>query len=205
MAAILRIVLICTGNRFRSPLAAAVLQSRVPVPLHVDSLGLYDLGPVPALGEALQAGRRFGLDLSDHRARPLFGQKLAEVDLVLGFERIHVAAAVVDAEAARERSFTLPELVELLEAIEHPSEDDPAVRFRESIRRANDLRAAWTPDASLPEVPDPWGTPAGSYAAIGAQVAGLCERLVELAFGAAAGHQARTRRDVGSAEQLLDG
>jgi protein-tyrosine-phosphatase len=196
MAAILRVVLICTGNRFRSPLAEAVLKARAPVPLEVQSLGLYDLGPVPALAEALQAGRRFGLDLSGHRARTLLGQDLAGSDLVLGFERIHMAAAVVDAAAPRDRSFTLPELVELLEFVDVPAMEDAQARFHESIRRANDLRATRLPEATLAEVADPWGTPAGSYAAIGAQVVGLSERLVELVFGQIAGREARQRRGV---------
>ena len=204
MAAILGVVLICTGNRFRSPLAEAMLKARAPVALDVQSLGLYDLGPVPALAEALQAGRRFGLDLSGHRARALLGQDLAGADLVLGFERIHVAAAVVDAGAPRDRSFTLPELVDLLESIDLPEDDDPQARFHESIRRANELRATRMPEATLAEVADPWGTPAGSYAAIGAQVAGLSERLVDLLFGQGTSRAARHQRDVGSAERLAD-
>jgi protein-tyrosine-phosphatase len=176
-----------------------VLKSLAPIPLDVDSLGLYDLGPVPALKEAVDAARRLELDLSAHRARPLAGQMLAEADLVLGFERIHVAAAVVDAGALRERTFTLPELVELLEAIEVPPDADPAARFRESIRRGHALRVDLLPDATLPEVPDPWGTPAGSYAAIGAQVAQLCRRLVTLLFERPAGDEPSARRDLDSA------
>jgi protein-tyrosine-phosphatase len=148
----------------------------------VASLGLYDLGPVPALDQALEAARGFDLDISEHRARPLKGETLAEADLVLGFERIHLAAAVVEAGADRAKTFTLPELVELLEAVEPPAGSEPADRIREALRRADSLRADLPPDRRLPEVPDPWGGSPDAYRAIGTQVEELCRRLVSLLF-----------------------
>jgi protein-tyrosine-phosphatase len=107
---------------------------------------------------------------------------LAAADLVLGFERIHVAAAVVDAGAKRDRTFTLPELVELLEAIEPPTDEDPEARLLEALRRAHELRMELPAGATLPEVRDPWGGSAEVYATIGAQVEDLSRRLVSLLF-----------------------
>jgi protein-tyrosine phosphatase len=193
LSGVVSIVLICTGNRFRSPLAEALLRSRAPIPLDVTSLGLYDLGPVSALDQALETARRLNLDISEHRARPLKGEELAEADLVLGFERVHVAAAVVEAGADRERTFTLPELVDLLEAIEPPQDDDQAARVRESLRRAHALRGELPPDAVLPEVPDPWGGTADVFARIGTQVEELCRRLVTLLLDRPAAREAPER------------
>ena len=61
----------------------------------------------------LAAAEAQGIDVAAHRSRLL--DSIAAADLVVGFERIHVAAAVVDGGAQRDRVFTLPELVPLLE------------------------------------------------------------------------------------------
>jgi protein-tyrosine-phosphatase len=167
-----------------------LLRSLSPVPLDVTSLGLYDLGPVPALDQALEAAQGLNLNLSEHRARPLKGELLAEADLVLGFERSHVAAAVVEARAVRGRTFTLPELVQLLEAIDPPTDADPGARLQESLRRADAFRAELPPDAQLPEVADPWGATPDTYKLIGARVDELCRRLVSLLFDRPAAREA---------------
>jgi protein-tyrosine-phosphatase len=170
------------------------------VPIDVTSLGLHDLGPVPPLDEALETATRFGLDISQHRARPLKGERLGETDLVLGFERTHVAAAVVDADAPRERTFTLPELVELLGAVEPPAGEDPHARVRESVRRAAALRAELPPQPVLPEIPDPWGASPEVFEAVGAQVIELSRRLVSLLFD----RGRRDRREVDDLRLLPD-
>ena len=112
------VVFVCSGNRFRSPLAEASLsQLTRGIPVRVTSVGTLDLGPKPVLSEALTLGRSLGLDLSEHRARALSGGSLEEADLVIGFERAHVSMAVVEAGARPERTFTMPELVELREEL----------------------------------------------------------------------------------------
>ena len=153
------------------------------MPIEVTSLGLYELGPVPPLEEAVAVAKAAGLDLSGHRARPLKGERLAEMDLVLGFERIHLAAAVVDAGAPRERSFTLPELVELLDSVEAPDAGDPAARAREAIRAAHALRDGLPPPPFLPEIADPWGASSHVFEATGRRVLELSRRLVVGLFG----------------------
>lgn len=182
--AVFRLVIICSGNRFRSPLAEAIIRARAaPVPLEVSSLGLHDLGPVPPLDEAVEIARDLGLDISNHRARPLKGQTLASADLVLGFERIHVAAAVVDASAPRDRTFTLPELVDLAESVAAPADPDPVRHARQLLAHAHAARDGGAPAPLLPEVPDPWGGTADVYAAVGARVTELSQRLITLLFG----------------------
>jgi protein-tyrosine-phosphatase len=53
------------------------------------------------------------------------------------------------------------------------------------VRVADERRAALTPGAELPEVPDPWGRPREAYGEIAATVADLCRRLVAGLFGMA--------------------
>ena len=49
-----QIVFVCTGNRFRSPIAAAFVQKHgAGLPLDLRSLGTLDTGPAPPLAEAV--------------------------------------------------------------------------------------------------------------------------------------------------------
>jgi protein-tyrosine-phosphatase len=153
------------------------------LPLEFHSYGLYDLGPEPPLREALVAAERLEIDISQHRARPLRGEDLSASDLVLGFERIHVATAVVEAGASRERTFTLPELVALLEDAEVPAATDPVERARQAVSAAHERRAAIAPDEVFPEVADPWSQPNAVYAETARAVDVLCRRLARWLFG----------------------
>jgi protein-tyrosine phosphatase len=179
----LRVAFVCTGNRFRSPLAAALLAAEVPeVPLHVASLGTLELGPVPALPEALEIGRTMGVDLSQHRARKLAAGNLEGFELVLGFERAHMAAAVVDGGAGLERTFTLPELVDLLEVIPDPPPGGPPLeRARLRIREAHVARP---PDRnrSVPELADPLGRSPRAQREIAHELCTLVSTLTQRLF-----------------------
>ena len=131
------------------------------LPVEVSSLGTLDLGPVPALPEAVTLAEELGLglDLTSHRARQL--GDLRDRDLVVGFERKHVMAAVVDAGAAVERTFTLPELVELLRGLSAPPAD-----ARERIAAAHAARPPDFRNRPLAEIRDPLGLSAPEQRAV---------------------------------------
>jgi len=136
-----KIAFVCTGNRFRSPLAAALLEANTRgLPVEIASLGTLDLGREPALPEAVDIARGLGLDLSGHRARSIRGVDLGAYDLVLGFERKNLMASVVDANSAIERTFTLPELVELLQRIPGPPLPNDAVERARVLLRGLGFR-----------------------------------------------------------------
>ena len=146
------VTFVCTGNRARSPVAQELLRRLVAGgDVAVDSYGTLDLGPVEALPEAEAAARPYGVDLAPHRARALRPGVLADADLVVGFEPTHVATAVVDAGARRERCFTILELVGLLEAAPAQGGMSPAA----VVARA-DARRSGSP-LSAPSVADPLG------------------------------------------------
>src|SRR4029078_323333 len=93
------IVFVCTGNRFRSPLADAfVRRLTLGMPASTESFGTLESDDAPALPEALELATAYGVALSSHRTRHITDLSLREVDLVLGFEEAHVLRAVVDAE-----------------------------------------------------------------------------------------------------------
>jgi protein-tyrosine-phosphatase len=176
------VVFVCTGNRFRSPLAAAIFrEAAAGLPVQVSSAGTLELGPTPALREAVEAATRFGLDLSSHRSRGLTGLDLSGVDLVVGFERHHVAAAVVEANAPRGRTFTLPELVELLAGMAKPRATDPLHRARELVAGAGEKRGD-PAQSDMRELEDPIGLPGSDQREIADQIRELTEQLAKALF-----------------------
>jgi protein-tyrosine-phosphatase len=176
------VVFLCTGNRFRSPMAAALLSRATEgLPVHVRSRGTLDVETMPALPEAVQEAASLGLDLSSHRARRLAGEDLSEADLVLGFERTHVAVAVIEAGARRERTFTLPELVGLLAAIDLPPDLEPIERARAALRAAHEARGAG--HALLPEIADPIGRPRSAQRETATRLQVLVSQIAADLFG----------------------
>jgi low molecular weight protein-tyrosine phosphatase len=177
------VVLICTGNRARSPVAEGFLSRLLAdLPVRVHSLGTLELAGAPALREAVEAASQHGLDISTHRARALRGEDLSQADLVLGFERNHVAAAVVDGGARPERVFTLPELVELLEESRAADEPNPIKRARRQIAAAHTRRAD-NVSPTPAELADPIGQSPKVFRETVEQVRDLSLRLAAGLFG----------------------
>jgi len=178
-----RIVVVCTGNRFRSPLVAALLREFAEdVPVEVCSTGTLDLGPAPALLEAVRAATMLDVDLSDHVAQPLTPEAVARADLVVGFEREHVAKCVVELGVPRERVFTLPELARLLARVPSAVGDDQVERARNMIAAAHEVRARdpWT--TALAEIRDPLGLPRAAIAEIVEELRTATETVSEALF-----------------------
>ena len=173
------VVFICTGNRFRSVLAEHRLrQATSGLPVHVSSLGTLDASGIPALADAVELGSAAGFDLAPHRSRTLLGEDLSSADLVVGFERHHVASAVVEAGAPREKTFGAYELAELLARIEPPGDLPVVERAREAVSRADAVRTAG--GRPFRELADPVGL-GRSFAAETAEAVG--DQTARIAFG----------------------
>jgi protein-tyrosine phosphatase len=152
------IVFVCTGNRFRSPLAEAfVRRLTLGLPVVTQSFGTLELEDAPALPEALEIALGCGVDLSSHRTRYVGNASLADVDLLLGFEDAHVRRAVVDAEAPRRRTFTFRGIARLLAAAEIPSEGNVVARARHLVDQLDALRASEPESWRHDDLPDPFG------------------------------------------------
>ena len=176
------VVVICSGNRFRSPIAEAVLRRAAEgLPVRVRSFGTMDLPPGHALSEALELAPSYGLDLMSHRSRPLAGEDLRDADLVIGFELIHVSTAVVGAGAHRERTFLITELTTALDEIARQPEDGVVERARAVVRQADEARKAAT--GRPQEIADPIGGPAAGYRRSAAEVYRLTTSVAERLFG----------------------
>jgi protein-tyrosine phosphatase len=178
---VFEVVFVCTGNRARSALAEAFLRRYSSgLRTEVSSAGTLDVGPLPVLADALDAGHRLGVDLTGHRARTLRDVDLSSADLVLGFEPLHVAAAVVDGGADPARAFLLGELVTLLEGV--AAEGDPVSRARAAIADADSRRLRYRP-APNAVVGDPLGKPAKVMQQTAEEIDCLVRQLVLDLFG----------------------
>jgi protein-tyrosine phosphatase len=160
-----RIVFVCTGNRFRSPLAAAYLR-RLLVGENVEITTCGTAGvtrrSLPPLPEALDVAASSTIAITDHRTRWIRDAELADADLVIGFERSHVAAAVLEGGADRSKTFVFGELVELLRALRAGDPEDGEVGLPGLVARAAALRPSPTA-AGVHELADPFGGSRRTY------------------------------------------
>jgi protein-tyrosine phosphatase len=152
-----RICLVCLGNICRSPMAAAVLKSRL------DKAGLTDRVTVESAGtgswhidepadpRALGALRERGYDGTAHRARQFVAQWFADYDLVLAMDRDNFAD------------------------LHRLAPDDPA-REKIQLMRSYDPSAKATGEL---DVPDPYYGGADGFAHVLNQVERAADGLVD--------------------------
>lgn len=177
------VIFVCTGNRARSALAEGLFRRHTQgIPTTVSSVGTLDVGSVPPLSDATEAGRRLGVDLTGHRARSLARADLTSADLVLGFESRHVASAVVDGGSNPGRTFLLGELVMLLDDTAS-AEEDAVERARAAVADADARRIRHRPDPAAPVVKDPLGKTAKVMYRTAEEIDALVRGLVLGLFG----------------------
>lgn len=187
------VVFVCTGNRFRSPLGEHLLRAATTgLPVRVSSAGTLELPGGPALPEAIELGRELDVDLSTHCSRTLSRELLEDADVVLGFERRHVARAVVDGGVDRDRVFTLGELTALLRASDRRSGADPVTSARSAVAEASRLRTRLGNPKAV-ELADPFGGSSDGYRRTAAGVRELVDELAGRLFGVSA----RAARETG--------
>ena len=176
------LIILCTANQFRSPIAAGLVRRlAADVPVDVRSVAAVGRDGRRALPQAVELAAQRGLDLGAHRSHALRHGELEDADLVLGFEQAHVAAAVVDGGAARERSFTMPDFVALAETADAPRVTEPVARARGVVKAAATLRSSAS-TAVVTELADPIGGPERGYREAALALEALSGRLVDALF-----------------------
>lgn len=179
------IVLVCTANQCRSPMAGALLRRSLSArgaDARVTTAG-FRSGGVPAPEAARRVMARRGLSLDEHRSRRLDASTLARADLVVTMERRHVQEVAALDGGAWERTFTCTELVARAEQVgaRRPEQDLRSwVQGLSLGRRPAELLASGGPE----DVPDPVGRSTRHFEAVAAQLEELVERLAALAFPA---------------------
>jgi protein-tyrosine phosphatase len=169
MTAPFRILVVCTGNICRSPMAQVLLTHRLRERLgrevadehfSVTSAGTYGLAGHPLEDAAARVLTSYGVEEEPFEARELLAEHVDAADLVLGATREHRAAVVTLVPPAASRSFTLREFARLVAAVAEVEVADPGERARALVRAAAGQRGLVRPDhPSDDDVADPYRRP----------------------------------------------
>lgn len=186
------ILVVCTGNICRSPIAEGMLRNALTARFgeaapRVSSAGTWGLEGVSATPEAVKAAAERGVVIGEHRARRLSPDRARAADLVIAMAVEHREALEHDLEVAS-RTFTLKELVRLLEALLPPVSSDAdggARSLADRVAAASEARREGFQGNPLDEdVADPIGLPLQSYRAIAWELEEWVARLIDGLYGA---------------------
>jgi len=186
------VLVLCSANQCRSPLAAALLAlhgGATRSTVAVRSAGLFDEGLLPSgepsPPEAAAALAVYGLDISGHRSRRVTAVDLGWADLVLGMTRAHVRHTVVIAPDTWPRAFTLKEVVRRGEQVGPVKPGEPLADWLGRVHEGRD-RAALLGDSPADDVADPMGGPPHAFVDTAALLDELVGRLARLCWALSA-------------------
>jgi protein-tyrosine phosphatase len=184
------VLVVCTANVARSPLGAAMLATSLRGHgIAVASAGTHARQGVPAARQSCELAELRGLDLADHRARPVTPPLIAQAALVVTMSERHRDVAAPLAAGAGARTFTVRELVRLLETVDTAAApDDPMLRLSWLAAAATQARPSARPARGPEDVRDPIRDPWPAWVQMGATLDHLMGRLVH-ALGATPGWQ----------------
>jgi protein-tyrosine phosphatase len=192
------ILVICTGNICRSPIAEGLLRDalqrkfaeRAP---EVSSAGTSGLEGSAAMPESVQAASELGVDISGHVAHRLTSATADLPDLLLCMASEH-RDMLANGSDRDDRAFTLKELVRLVETLPVPASDAGPDTLPERIAAANAARRAGAvPPSRDDDIADPLGQPLEAYRAIAWELETWTGRLVDGLFGTVADVDAAER------------
>jgi protein-tyrosine phosphatase len=159
--ALTQVLILCTANRCRSPLAAAIGERQAAgLPITFESAGLIAGGhPVPKVG--LRVARELTLDLGSHVSRQLDLAKMPEADVVLTMTREQARETVAALPELWPRVFTLKQFSRWLP--EHPRPADVRMAPWLAQAAAGRSRSELIGSSNDDDVFDPLNSPARAW------------------------------------------
>jgi len=147
---IFRLVVVCTGNICRSPMAEGLMKVLLfPASdrrIMVCSAGTHAADGLPAESGAVRAAREHGADIGAHRSRAIDGSLIARADLILVMER----------QQARFIRSTVPVSPDALR-----------------------LLGEFAGGAGIPEIPDPYGGSFAVYRHCAQMIRGCLDGVID--------------------------
>jgi protein-tyrosine phosphatase len=183
-----RIVVVCTANICRSPMAEAMIRHALraggpdAAGVVVESAGVYGHEGSPIAPGSASALRALGIEDDGHRGRRLTTAIVGAADLVLTMEEGHRDAILAGTPEAGDRTFTLREFARLVGGQAPPSGTGAAARARALVATAGSRRTR-LPWPGVDDVPDPYGGPSEGYHACAALILGEVGTLLRPLLG----------------------
>ena len=103
-----RVLAVCTGNTCRSPMAEGIMRKNCPL-WEVSSAGVSGFEGESASANAVLVSADMGVDIENHRARPVSREMVEEADIVLTMTLSHKAILEKMFPEFKEKIFTLGE------------------------------------------------------------------------------------------------
>jgi protein-tyrosine phosphatase len=185
------VLVVCTGNICRSPIAEGMLRRALAGRFGADAPSVDSAGTQGWEGSGAQAGSvaaagERGIDIRDHVARLLTREMIGGADLVLAMAGEHRDFVRVVDPGALARTFTLKELVRLVEALPRAAPRGDAASLADRVREADELRrSGFSGNPHDLDVADPLGQPQDVYRAVAWEMDVWIDRLIDGLFGTA--------------------
>jgi protein-tyrosine phosphatase len=185
----LKILVLCSANRCRSPMGGVLLRERLGargVEAAVRSAGTSPAvctSGAPMIGDAEVALSRLGLDPPSHRSRPVTASLVEGADLVLGMTREHVREAVALVPEAWPRAFTLKEFVRRGRESGGRRLDEPLDAWLTHLGGARVPRDILG-DSPDDDIDDPTGGPFSAFLGTAHEIDALATTTADLIAGA---------------------
>jgi len=155
------VLIICTGNTCRSPMAEGILKSllkeRGIEDIRVTSAGIGAMEGLPASPFAIKAARAWNVDISGHLSRQLNKRLIAEADLILAMSSEHVEFVARQDRTAMKKTFLIKGFPALYSSSQENVRDpiggmlddynETFMELYEVLRRAEGLIVKWAESA----------------------------------------------------------